>query len=85
MNNRSLPAGNIFGIFAIACAVSISDFKDGANGATVFTGYTLETDVVFTAVLRVGMSAEGPSIRHLAGRRAGETTRYFWETPEKVT
>lgn len=73
----SLPAGNIFGVFAVACAVSISNLEDGANGATIFTGYTLETDVVFTAVLRVGMSAEGTSVRHLAGRRAGETVRYF--------
>lgn len=80
-----LPSGDIFGVFAVACAVSISDLEDGANGATVFTGYTLKTDVVFTAVFGMSMSAKGASIRHLAGRRAGETPRYFWETPEKVT
>lgn len=79
------PSGNIFGVLAVAGAVSITDLEHGTDGASVLAGDSLQTDVVFTAVLGVGVTAEGSSVRHLTGGGARETVRYFWETPNKVT
>lgn len=79
------PSGNIFRVFAVACAVSITDLEDGSDGASVLAGDSLQADVVFAAVLRVGVTAEGTSVGYLTGSRASKTVRYFWGTPKKVT
>lgn len=79
------PSGNVFRVFAVSGAVRVSDLEDGADGASVLAGNSLQTDVVFAAVFRVGVTAERSGVGHLAGSRARETVRYFWETPKMVT
>lgn len=56
------PSGNIFGVFAVACAVRISDLEHGANGTSVLTGDSLQTDVILAAVFGVSVTAEGASV-----------------------
>ena len=73
-----LASGNVFRVFAVAGAVSITDLEHGTNGATVLAGDSLQADVVFTAVFRVGVTAEGASVGHLTGSGASETVRYFF-------
>lgn len=53
-----LPSGNVFGVFAVTSTVSITNLENSTDWATVFTSYTLETDVVFTAIFGVGMTTE---------------------------
>lgn len=79
------PSGNIFGVFAVASAVRVSDLEDGSDGASVLAGNSLQADVVLAAVLRVGVTAERSSVGHFSGGGARETVRYFWEIPERVT
>lgn len=81
----NLPSGNIFGVFAVAGAIGITDLEHGSDGASVFAGDSLQADIVLAAVFRVGVTAEGASVRHLTRSGATETVRYFWETPEGVT
>lgn len=71
--NWDSPSGNIFGVFAVASAVRITDLEDSANGASVLAGDALEADVVFAAVFGVGVTAEGTSVRNFTGCGAGET------------
>lgn len=78
------PSGNIFRVFAVACAVSVSDLEHGSDGASVLAGNSLQTDVVLAAVFRVGVTAERASVGHLTGSGASETVRYFWETPKRL-
>lgn len=83
IRNSNLPAGNVFGVFAVAGAVAIANLEDSADGASVLARHTLHANVVFAAVFRMSVTAEGTSEGHLTRCGTGETVRYFWETPEK--
>lgn len=75
-----LPSGNVFGVFAVTSTVSITNFENSTDWATVFTSYSLETDIVFTAIFGVGMTTEWTSVCNLTRVGASETVCYFWET-----
>lgn len=72
-----LASGHIFGIFAVARAVRITNLEDGTDWASVLAGDSLHTDVIFAAVFGVGVTTEGTSMGHFTGSRARETVRYF--------
>jgi len=74
-----IPAGNIFRVFAVARTVRISDFENGSDGTTVFSGDSFQTDVVFATVFRVGMTGEGTSSSDLSGSGTCETSGYLWK------
>lgn len=47
---ENLPSWNIFWIFTVASTIAITNFEYCSDWATIFTGNTFQTDVVFTAV-----------------------------------
>lgn len=68
----NLPAGNILGILAVARAITIADLENCTNGATIFTGHTLQADVVLAAILGMCVTREGAGIGQLTGSGTGE-------------
>lgn len=56
--NENSPSGNIFWIFAVASAIAVTDFENGTNWATIFTGNTIQADIVFTAIVQMGVTRE---------------------------
>lgn len=74
-DNIYSPSGNVLGILAGAATVGVADLEDGADRATVLPGDALETYVILSAVLRMGVSAEAAGCAaHFAGGRTRETT-----------
>lgn len=70
-----LPSGNVLGVLAGTATVGIADLEDGADGTAVFPGDSLETYVVFSAVLRMGVSAEAAGCTaHFTRGRTRETS-----------
>lgn len=69
----NIPSGNILGIFTVAGAVSLADLEHCANGASVLTGHSLQTDVVLATILGMGMTRERASVRDLTGSGASES------------
>lgn len=53
-----LPAFNFLGIGTEAADVVISNLEHGAERATVFTGISGHANVIFAAVIGVGVAAE---------------------------
>lgn len=73
-----LASGNIFGVFAVASAVSITNLEDGTDGAAVLTSDTLETDIVFATIFRVSVTAEGSNVSYCTRIGTSETVCYFF-------
>lgn len=70
-----LPSGYVLRILAGAATIGIADLEDGADRAAVFPGDALETYVVFSAVLRMGVSAEAAGCTaHFTRGRTRETS-----------
>lgn len=68
------PSRNVLGILAGAATVGVTDLEDGPDRAAVFSGDTLETYVVLSAILRMGVSAEAAGCAaHFARGRTRET------------
>lgn len=73
-----LPSLNVLGALAASATVGIANLEDGTNGATVFSGRTLQTDVVLSAVVRVSVSAErSHGSQQFASGWTVESVRYF--------
>lgn len=69
------PSGNVLGILAGAATVGVADLEDGADRTTVLPGDTLETYVVLSAILRMGVSAKAAGCAaHFARGRTRETS-----------
>jgi hypothetical protein len=75
--SRHLPSGNVFWIFTVAGAVSVADLEDRADGATVLASCSLEADVVFAAVVGMGMAGERSRVAHFSGGGTGEASGDF--------
>lgn len=73
-----LASGNVFGVFAVTSAVGVSDLENGSDGATVLAGNALETDVIFTAIFGMSVTAERASVGDLTGGWAAESVCYFF-------
>jgi len=69
------PSGNILGIFTSTATVGVADLEDGADRAAVFPGDALQANVVLSAILRMGVSAEAAGCAaHFACSRTRETS-----------
>jgi hypothetical protein len=75
--SRHLPSGNVFWIFTVAGAVSVADLEDRADGATVLASCSLEADVVFAAVVGMGVAGERSRVAHFSGGGTGEASGDF--------
>lgn len=69
----NIPSGNIFWVFAVSGSISLTNLENGSNRASVLAGDSLQTDVVFTAILGMGMTRERSSVRDLTGGGACES------------
>ena len=58
-NRNDLPALDFLGIGAEAADVVISDLEDGTERAAVFASVAIHANVVFAAILGMGVAAEG--------------------------
>lgn len=69
-----LPSGYIFRIFTITGTICITNLENGTDRATIFSSLSFQTDVVFSAIFRMGVSTEWTSIAEFTGSRAWETS-----------
>lgn len=73
-----LTSFNPLGIRALAGEGIISDFEDGSNGTAILSRASVETNVIFTTVLGVGVTGEGSALgRVVQGVRAFESAVGF--------
>jgi hypothetical protein len=73
-----LASGNVFWIFTVAGAVSVADLEDRADGATVLASCSLEADVVFAAVVGMGVAGERSRVAHFSWGGTGEASGDFF-------
>ena len=52
------PSGDIFWVFTRSTSVSITDFENGTNRTSVFSGNTFQADIVLSAIIRMSVSWE---------------------------
>ena len=72
-----LPSLDVFWVFAVAGTVGVTDLEHGTDGAAVLPGDSFQADVVFAAVVWVGVAGEGAGVAHFSGGGAGEASSYF--------
>lgn len=77
-STNHLPSGNVFWVFAVAGSVGVADLEHRSNWATVLTGDSFQTDVVFAAVVWVGVSREASGVAHFSWGWAREPSGDFF-------
>lgn len=71
------PSGYIFGIFAITRTFRITNFEYCTNWTAVLSGNTLQTDVIFSTVVGMGVTWKRARVARFTWGGARETARNF--------